>query len=229
MYSQLKNRVYEANLLLPKLGLVDLTWGNVSEVDRHNGVVAIKPSGVEYDAMKPEDIVVVELKSGKVVEGGLNPSSDLATHLELYRSFENVGAVVHTHSKFATAFAQCKLPVMPLGTTHADTFYGPIPCTRDLTEQEISGEYEVNTGKLIVETFNGIDYNAVPAVLVASHGVFAWGKNAKKAFENALITERVAEMAYLCKNINDPKPVNKTLLDKHYLRKHGKNAYYGQK
>ena len=229
MYFDLKQRVFEANLMLPKLGLVDLTWGNVSEVDRANGVVAIKPSGVAYDAMSAEDIVIVDLKSGEVVDGKLNPSSDLPTHLELYRAFENIVAVVHTHSKYATSFAQSKQEIIPLGTTHADTFYGAIPCTRELTDEEIKGDYEVNTGKVIAERFENLDYDAIPSALVACHGVFTWGKSAVNAVENALITERVAEMAYITKTLGNKNPISQTLLDKHYERKHGKNAYYGQK
>ena len=229
MYFDLKQRVFEANLMLPKLGLVDLTWGNVSEVDRANGVVAIKPSGVAYDAMSAEDIVIVDLKSGEVVDGKLNPSSDLPTHLELYRAFENIVAVVHTHSKYATSFAQSKQEIIPLGTTHADTFYGAIPYTRGLTDEEIKGDYEVNTGKVIAERFENLDYDAIPSVLVACHGVFTWGKSAVNAVENALITERVAEMAYITKTLGNQNPISQTLLDKHYERKHGKNAYYGQK
>ena len=228
MYDELKKRVLKANLSLPKLGLVDLTWGNVSEIDREKGVIAIKPSGVSYDEMTENDIVVVNLEDGKTVEGELNPSSDLDTHLALYRAFPSIGGVVHTHSKYATAFAQQHSPIPALGTTHADYFYGDIPCTRDLTDDEINGKYEYNTGLVIEETFRGLDYEAVPCTLVASHGLFAWGKSGAKAVENAFVAERCAEMAYIGLDIGNRTKIKQSLLDRHYYRKHGKNATYGQ-
>lgn len=230
MLKQLKEEVLKANLLLPKYGLVVFTWGNVSAIDREKGLVAIKPSGVEYDDMKAEDIVIVELATGKVVEGKLKPSSDTPTHLELYKKFPNVGGIVHTHSRWATIFAQAKRPIKPYGTTHADYFYGDIPCTRLLSEDEIKGEYEHNTGKVIVETFKDIDPDQVPGVVVASHGPFSWGKDALDAVHNAVVMEEVAMMSWHAK-VENPmlEPMQKVLLDKHFLRKHGKNAYYGQK
>ena len=229
MYDELKKRVLKANLSLPKLGLVDMTWGNVSEIDREKGVIAIKPSGVSYDEMTENDIVVINLEDGKTVEGELNPSSDLDTHLALYRAFPSIGGVVHTHSKYATAFAQQHSPIPALGTTHADYFYGDIPCTRDLTDDEINGKYEYNTGLVIEETFRGLDYEAVPCTLVASHGLFAWGANAAKAVENAFVAERCAEMAYIGLDIGKRAQIKQSLLDRHYYRKHGANATYGQR
>ena len=230
MLEQLKQEVLKANLALRDHALVTLTWGNASGIDRERGLVVIKPSGVDYDVMKAEDMVVLDL-DGNVVEGELNPSSDAPTHLELYRRFENIGGVVHTHSAFATAFAQARADIPALGTTHADHFYGDIPCTRDMTGEEIKGEYELETGKVIVETFRerAIDPDNMPAVLVASHGVFTWGSNVKKAEENALVAEKTAEMAYYSISIEPVKKIKKTLLDKHFWRKHGANAYYGQK
>ncbi len=229
MLEQLKEQVFRANLALPRYGLIDLTWGNVSGIDREKGLVVIKPSGVSYDVMKAEDMVVVDLNTGKVVEGKLNPSSDIPTHLVLYREFPDIGGVVHTHSRYATTFAQAKRSITAFGTTHADNFYGDIPCTRELSADEINGEYEKETGNVIVETFKDIDPNAVPAVVVASHGAFAWGKDADKAVENALVLERVAEMAYRTIALGQTERVDQVLLDKHYFRKHGANAYYGQK
>lgn len=229
MLEKLKNEVFLANLALPRYGLIDLTWGNVSGIDRESGLVVIKPSGVSYDTMSADDMVVVDLMTGKSVEGKLNPSSDLPTHLVLYRAFSEIGGVVHTHSRYATSFAQAKRDIVAFGTTHADNFYGDIPCTRELTPDEINGEYEKETGNVIVETFGGIDPNAVPAVIVASHGAFTWGKNAEKAVENALVLERVAEMAYRTMMLGQTERVSQVLLDKHYFRKHGANAYYGQK
>lgn len=232
MYTELKQRVFKANMLLPKYDLVKFTWGNVSEVDRENGVVAIKPSGVEYDTMTSDDIVVVDLYTGRTVEGRYKPSSDTATHLEIYRSFPQVGGIVHTHSRWATIFAQMKQDVPALGTTHGDYFYGSIPATRDMTKAEIEGEYELNTGKVIVETFAERKINPVdvPGVVVASHGPFSWGKDADNAVHNAVVLEEVAFMAWhtmqLAQGIG---PMSQDLLDKHYLRKHGANAYYGQK
>ncbi len=228
MLEQLKEKVLKANLSLRDYGLVSLTWGNASGIDRESGLVVIKPSGVEYDVMRAEDMVVMDLQ-GNVVEGELNPSSDAPTHLELYRSFPEIGGVVHTHSIYATAFAQAHKPIPALGTTHADHFYGDIPCTPDMTDEEINGEYELNTGKVIVRTFEGVDPMHIPAVLVASHGVFTWGSSAKSAAENALVTEKTAEMAYLSLTVAPERKIKQTLLNRHFFRKHGANAYYGQK
>ncbi len=228
MLEQLKSEVLRANLFLRDTGLVCLTWGNASGIDREKGLVVIKPSGVEYDAMRPEDMVVMDL-DGKVVEGELNPSSDAPTHLELYRKFPTVGGVVHTHSTYATAFAQAHRDIPALGTTHADHFWGDIPCTPDMSAEEIAGEYERNTGKVIVRTFDGKDPAKIPAVLVASHGVFTWGPSPAKAAENALVTEKTAEMAYLSLTVAPMQQISQNLLDRHFLRKHGAGAYYGQK
>lgn len=230
MLEQLKQEVYEANMLLPEHKLITFTWGNVSGIDREKGLVVIKPSGVEYPSMTAEDMVVVDLESGKTVEGTLNPSSDTATHLELYRSFVNIGGVVHTHSRWATIYSQAGCGIKPLGTTHSDYFFGEIPCTRKMTDEEIANEYELNTGKVIVETFAGKAPDDIPAVLVHSHGPFTWGTDAKNAVHNAVVLEEVAFMAWHNEMFNpDLKAMQKTLLDKHYLRKHGANAYYGQK
>lgn len=228
MLEELKKEVCEANLLLPKYGLVTFTWGNVSGIDRKSGIVAIKPSGVPYEELFPEKIVLVDLE-GNIIEGDLNPSSDVETHLTLYRSFAQIGGVVHTHSLFATSFAQAKRPLLPLGTTHADTFYGAVPCTRELTEEEIRTDYEKNTGKVIIETAENF-YKKIPAVLVASHGPFAWGSTAKKAVENITVLEETAKMAVYTLALNpEAKELSRPLVDKHFLRKHGENAYYGQK
>ncbi len=231
MYDELKKRVYEANMLLPKHELVTFTWGNASEIDRENNVVAIKPSGVEYDKLKPAHIVVLDLDSGGIVDGDLNPSSDTPTHLELYKRFPNIGGVVHTHSSCGTAWAQAGRAIPPYGTTHADYFYGEIPCTRPLDEQEVKSAYELNTGKVIADTFekNGIDPAAVPGVLVSNHAPFSWGVDARDAVHNAVVLEEVAKMAFMCELI-DPqiKLMPEYVLNKHYLRKHGKDAYYGQ-
>ena len=230
MYKQLKERVYKANMLLPKYELVKFTWGNVSEIDRKNSVIGIKPSGVEYDDLTPQDIVIVDLKTGEVVEGNLKPSSDTKTHLELYRSFENLGGIVHTHSRWATIFSQMGEEIPALGTTHADYFYGSIPVTRTMTSVEIASDYEENTGKVIVETFKRLNYKDIPSVLVHSHGPFSWGTDAYNAVHNAVVLEEVAFMAWhsLLKNKN-LQSMQQNLLDKHYLRKHGENSYYGQK
>ena len=234
MLNELKQQVLEANLLLPKYGLITFTWGNVSGIDRDKGLVVIKPSGVEYDGMTAEHMVVVELESGKTVDGNLSPSSDTATHIALFKAFPNIGGVVHTHSRWATIFAQAGMSIPALGTTHADYFYGEIPCTRKMTEQEITGEYEAETGKVIVESFvalqkSGISPDAIPAALVHSHGPFTWGKNAADAVHNAVVLEEIAFMAWHNIMLNpNIQPMQKELLDKHYLRKHGKNAYYGQ-
>lgn len=230
MLEKLKQEVYEANMLLPKYGLVTFTWGNVSAVDRENGMMVIKPSGVEYDSMSPDDMVVVELASGKVAEGRWKPSSDTPTHLELYRAFEGVGGIVHTHSRWATSFAQAGRGILAMGTTHADYFYGEIPCTDTMTADEIKGEYEKETGSVIIKAFDGIDPMTIPAVLVKSHGPFTWGANAAEAVHNAVVLEEAAFMNYHAMTINPSAgEMQKELLDKHYLRKHGKNAYYGQK
>ena len=229
MLEKLKEEVLEANLMLPKYGLVTFTWGNVSAVDRESGMVVIKPSGVEYSEMKAEDMVVVHLKTGEVVEGNLNPSSDTPTHLKLYRAFKNVGGIVHTHSRWATSFAQAGRGIVPMGTTHADYFYGEIPCTRAMTPDEIGGEYEKETGTVIVEAFEGIDPMTIPAVLVKSHGPFTWGGSPAEAVHNAVVLEEAAFMNYHAMMINPQVGfMQQELLDKHYLRKHGENAYYGQ-
>ncbi|MDE7293827.1 MAG: L-ribulose-5-phosphate 4-epimerase [Oscillospiraceae bacterium] len=229
MLEKLKQEVLEANLLLPRYKLVTFTWGNVSAVCREEGVMIIKPSGVEYDNMTAEDMVVVSLETGETVEGKYKPSSDTPTHLELYRKFEYVGGIVHTHSRWATSFAQAGRGIIPMGTTQADYFYGEIPCTRSMTPAEIKGEYEKETGNVIIETFKGIDPITVPAVLVKSHGPFTWGKNAAEAVHNAVVLEEVAFMNYHAMTL-DPSvgKMQQELLDKHYLRKHGANAYYGQ-
>ncbi|MDE5577429.1 MAG: L-ribulose-5-phosphate 4-epimerase [Oscillospiraceae bacterium] len=230
MLEKLKQEVLEANLMLPKYGLVTFTWGNVSAVDRESGMVVIKPSGVEYGEMTADHMVVVELATGKVAEGKLNPSSDTPTHLELYRAFEGLGGIVHTHSRWATSFAQAGVGIVPMGTTHADYFYGEIPCTRAMTPEEIAGEYEKETGTVIIEAFKDIDPLTIPAVLVKSHGPFTWGKTAAEAVHNAVVLEEAAFMNYHAIGLN-PRVghMQQELLDKHYLRKHGATAYYGQK
>lgn len=230
MLEALKEKVLQANLLLPKHDLVTFTWGNVSEIDRESGLIVIKPSGVDYDGMKAEDMVVLDL-DGKVVEGHYKPSSDTPTHIALYKAFPGIGGVVHTHSRWATSFAQAGSGITAYGTTQGDTFYGEIPCTRKMTPEEIGGEYELETGNVIIETFNkrGIDPLQVPAVLVNSHGPFTWGKDANDAVHNSVVLEECAFMAFHAKMINpDLGAMQQELLDKHYLRKHGKNAYYGQ-
>ena len=230
MVEALKQQVLEANLQLPKLHLVTFTWGNVSGVDRDLGVMVIKPSGVEYDQLQRDDMVVVSLKTGEVIEGWLRPSSDTDTHLELYRSFPNIGGVVHTHSTWATIFAQIGHGIPPLGTTHADYFYGEVPCTRPMTEAEIRGSYERETGTVIVERFAGLDPDQIPAVLVHSHGPFTWGSSPADAVHNAAVLETCAMMAWHTMAFSSPAvpPMQRQLLDRHYLRKHGAAAYYGQ-
>jgi L-ribulose-5-phosphate 4-epimerase len=230
MLSNLKISVFEANLSLVKYGLVIFTWGNVSGIDRDKGLVVIKPSGVTYDAMKPDDMVVVDM-DGRVVEGYLKPSSDTPTHLVLYKAFPDIGGIVHTHSPWATAWAQSGQPIPALGTTHADYFYGAIPCTRKLSIAEVENSYEEETGNVITETFRNanLDPNAIPGVLVNNHAPFSWGKNPHMAAHNAKVLEEVAQMAYHTLQLNPKASIDQFLLDKHYLRKHGKNAYYGQK
>lgn len=230
MLEELKKKVYEANILLPKYGLVTFTWGNVSAIDRESGYFVIKPSGVEYEDMGPEDMVIMDLDGNKV-EGNLNPSSDTATHIEIYKGFKEVGGIVHTHSSYATSWAQAGRGIPCYGTTHADYFYGEIPCVRNLSKEEIEEAYEKNTGVLIVSEFERLKKYpvAVPAVLCKNHGVFAWGKDAHAAVHNAVVTEEVAKMAYRCELINsEVKEAPQELQDKHYYRKHGANAYYGQ-
>ena len=229
MLEELKQAVFEANLLLPKYDLVTFTWGNVSGVDREKGLMVIKPSGVEYDTMRPEDMVVVSLKTGEKVEGDLNPSSDTDTHVVLYNAFPDIGGIVHTHSRWATTFAQAGQGIEALGTTHGDYFYGEIPCTRKMTPEEIGGKYELETGNVIVETFRDKSANDIHAVLVHSHGPFCWGTSPKNAVHNAVVLEELAFMAWHAKMLNPAlPPMQQELLDKHYLRKHGANAYYGQ-
>lgn len=228
MLEELKKQVLEANLLLPKYGLITFTWGNASGIDRESGLVVIKPSGVEYDGMTAGDMVVVDL-NGKVVEGKYKPSSDTPTHLELYKAFPECGGIVHTHSRWATSFAQAGRGIIPMGTTQGDYFYGEIPCTRKMTPAEIAGEYEKETGTVIIETFKGTDPAAVPGVLVHSHGPFSWGTDALNAVHNAVVMEEVAFMNFHALMLEPDKGcMQQELLDKHYLRKHGKNAYYGQ-
>jgi len=230
MLDDLKRRVLEANLLLPVHGLITFTWGNVSGVDRERGLVVIKPSGVSYEGMSVEHMVVVELESGKVVDGALSPSSDTATHLALYRAFPNIGGIVHTHSRWATIFSQAGRGIPALGTTHADYFFGEVPCTRMMSQAEIAVDYEANTGAVIVELFSGLDADALPAALVHSHGPFVWGKDALVAVHNAVVLEEVAFMAWHNLILSPGvMPMQDELLFKHYLRKHGPNAYYGQK
>ena len=229
MLEELKEKVYKANMELPAHGLVVFTWGNASGIDREKGLVVIKPSGVEYSELTPDDMVVLDLESGERVEGKLNPSSDTATHLVLYRAFPEIGGVVHTHSRWATIWAQAGTGVPALGTTHGDYFYGEIPCTRKMTPEEIGGEYERETGNVIVETFEGRSAADIPAVLVHSHGPFAWGTDPSNAVHNAVVLEELAFMAWHNMMMDPALPaMQQELLDKHYLRKHGKNAYYGQ-
>ncbi|MEG0361490.1 MAG: L-ribulose-5-phosphate 4-epimerase [Longicatena sp.] len=231
MLEKLKQEVFEANLLLPKYGLITFTWGNVSGIDRDSGIIAIKPSGVEYDNMNANDIVLCDLE-GNVVEGSLKPSSDLMTHIEFYKNFPNIKGAVHTHSRWATAFAQAGVPIPALGTTQADYFYGDIPCTRLMSESEIHGEYELETGNVIVETFKekGLNPDHMPGVLVHSHGPFAWGKDPLEAVHNAVVMEECASMAFISVVLQggNVQPMQQVLIDKHFKRKHGPNAYYGQ-
>ncbi|MGU9759907.1 L-ribulose-5-phosphate 4-epimerase [Serratia marcescens] len=231
MLTQLKQQVLEANLDLPRHKLVTFTWGNVSAVDRERGLVVIKPSGVEYEHMTAEDMVVVDLASGRTVEGTKKPSSDTATHLALYREFADIGGIVHTHSRHATIWAQAGLDIPAWGTTHADYFYGAIPCTRLMTQDEIEHDYELETGNVIIETFRrrDINPNAIPAVLVNAHGPFAWGKDAHNAVHNAVVLEEIAYMGIFSRQLTPGiHSMQRELLDKHYLRKHGQHAYYGQ-
>ena len=229
MLEELKKQVYEANMMLPKYDLVTFTWGNVSAIDRESGLFVIKPSGVEYDQLKPEDMVVVDLQGNKV-EGEYNPSSDTATHVVLYNRFKDIKGVVHTHSSWATSWAQAGRSIPCYGTTHADYIYGEVPCVRNLTKGEIEEAYEKNTGVLIAEYFKDKDYKSVPAVLCKNHGPFTWGKDAKEAVHNAVVLEEVAKMAFRSEQIcPEVKPAPQELQDKHYYRKHGAGAYYGQK
>lgn len=228
MLEELKEKVYKANLELVEHGLVIFTWGNVSAIDRNKGLVVIKPSGVSYDAMKPSDMVVVDLE-GNVVEGDLNPSSDTPTHLALYRAWPEIGGVVHTHSTYATAWAQAGKDIPNIGTTHADYFHHDIPCTEDMTEAEILGEYELETGNVIIRRFEGMNPVHTPGVLVRNHGPFSWGKDAFDAVHNAVVMEQVAKMAHIAYMVNPELTMNRHLIEKHFNRKHGPGAYYGQK
>lgn len=228
MLEKLKKQVLQANLDLVKHKLVIFTWGNVSGIDREQGLVVIKPSGVAYENMKAEDMVVVDLK-GKIIESKLKPSSDTPTHLVLYNKFKNIGGIVHTHSQWATSWAQAGKDIPAYGTTHADYFYGTIPCTRKLNQSEVESDYEKNTGEVIVETFADLDYSAMPGVLVNGHAPFSWGKDAAEAVHNSVVLDELAKMAFRTQILGNFEPVDKFLLDKHYLRKHGKDAYYGQK
>lgn len=230
MLEELKQQVYEANMLLPEYKLITFTWGNVSGIDREKGLVAIKPSGVDYDKLTPEDMVIVALEDGKVIEGCLSPSSDTDTHLELYRNFSSIAGVVHTHSQWATIWSQAGRSINAYGTTHADYFSGAIPCTRAMTDLEIEGDYELNTGKVIVETFKDMNPDYMPAVLVKSHGPFTWGKDPVEAVHNAVVLDQLAMMACYTEQIaGGSYPMQDVLLNKHFYRKHGENAYYGQK
>ena len=231
MLEHLKEQVYKANMALVEHGLVIFTWGNVSGIDREKGLVVIKPSGVSYDVMKADDMVVVDLATGAVVEGDLRPSSDTPTHLAIYRAWPEVGGVVHTHSTYATAWAQAGIALPNIGTTHADYFHNAIPCTPDMTESEVKGDYELETGNVIVNTFNGGGINPMhtPGVLVKNHGPFAWGKTPDEAVHNAVVMEQVAKMAFVAYQVNPHLTMNPLLVEKHFSRKHGPNAYYGQK
>lgn len=225
---QLKQQVFEANMALPRHGLVTFTWGNVSGIDRDKQYIAIKPSGVPYETMSAEDMVIVDMK-GVVIEGKYRPSSDTATHLALYKQYPEIGGVVHTHSTHATAWAQAGLSIPALGTTHADYFFGDIPCSRPLTSEEVQGEYELNTGNVIIETLNNVNPLHTPGIVVYQHGPFAWGKSIEDAVHNAVVMEEVAQMAWISRGINPQlKPIDSYLMNKHFQRKHGENAYYGQ-
>lgn len=229
MLKELKEKVFKATLDLVRHGLVIFTWGNVSGIDRERGLVVIKPSGVDYDAMKASDMVVVDLSTGEVVEGDLRPSSDTPTHLAIYRAFAEAGGVVHTHSTYATAWAQAGLDLPNIGTTHADYFHEAIPCTPDMTRDEVNGDYELETGHVIVRRFEGMNPMHTPGVLVKNHGPFTWGKSPADAVHNAVVLEQVAKMAYIAETLNPSLTMNPLLVEKHYMRKHGPNAYYGQK
>jgi L-ribulose-5-phosphate 4-epimerase len=228
MLEQLKEAVYRANMDLVAHGLVIFTWGNVSGIDRERGLVVIKPSGVDYATMKPSDMVVVDLATGKVVDGELRPSSDTPTHLELYRAFPEIQGVVHTHSTYATAWAQAGKDIPNIGTTHADYFHDAIPCTADMTAEEVCGDYELQTGKVIVKRFEGLQPMHTPGVLVKNHGPFSWGKSPADAVHNAVVMEQVAKMAFIAFVVNPQLTMNPLLVEKHFNRKHGPNAYYGQ-
>ncbi len=228
MLEELKERVLKANLDLVRHGLVIFTWGNVSAIDRESGLVVIKPSGVAYEGMKASDMVVVDLE-GNVIDGDLNPSSDTPTHLVLYKSFPEIGGIVHTHSTYATAWAQAGLDIPNIGTTHADYFYKAIPCTADMTEEEVNGAYELETGNVIVRRFAGMNPAHTPGVLVKNHGPFSWGKSADEAVHNAVVMEQVAKMAFISYSVNPRLSMNRLLIEKHFSRKHGPGAYYGQK
>ena len=228
MLEELKEKVFRANLELVEHGLVIFTWGNVSGIDRGKGLIVIKPSGVSYDDMKAEDMVVVDLATGKVVEGNLRPSSDTPTHLALYRAFPEIGGVVHTHSTYATAWAQSGLDLPNIGTTHADYFHDAVPCTRMMTQEEVGGDYEAETGSVIVEAFENINYIHTPGVLVSNHGPFTWGKTPAEAVHNAVVLEQVAKMASIAFTLNPNLKMNPLLVEKHFSRKHGPKAYYGQ-
>ncbi|MEN8117850.1 MAG: L-ribulose-5-phosphate 4-epimerase [Bacteroidota bacterium] len=227
MLERLKEEVLQANLNLVKHGLVMFTWGNASGIDRDKQLVVIKPSGISFERMKPKDMVVLNLY-GQVIEGNLKPSTDAPTHLVLYRQFENIGGVVHTHSEWATSWAQAGIGIPAIGTTHADCFYGEIPCTRKLTREEIESDYELETGKIIVERFNELDQDSIPGILVNNHGPFSWGKDVQDAVLNAVVLEEIAKTTYRSVQLNPEATMDNALLDRHYLRKHGKNAYYGQ-
>lgn len=228
MLEELKEKVFKANLDLVKHGLVIFTWGNVSGIDRESGLVVIKPSGVSYDEMKADDMVVVDINTGNVVEGSLRPSSDTPTHLALYRAFPEIGGVVHTHSTYATAWAQAGVDLPNIGTTHADYFHDAVPCTRDMTEAEVKGEYELETGNVIVDRFKTLNPVHTPGVLVKNHGPFAWGTSPADAVHNAVVLEQVAKMASIAYTVNPSLTMNPLLIEKHFSRKHGPNAYYGQ-
>jgi L-ribulose-5-phosphate 4-epimerase len=229
MLEELKEKVFKANLELVKQGLVIFTWGNVSGIDRETGYMVIKPSGVSYDDMKASDMVVVDINTGAVVEGELNPSSDTPTHIELYKAFKNIQGVVHTHSTYATAWAQAGMDIPNIGTTHADYFHNAIPCTESMTEEEVKGAYELETGNVIIKRFEGLNPVHTPGVLVKNHGPFSWGKDGFDAVHNAVVMEQVAKMAYIAFGVNPNLTMNDLLIEKHFNRKHGPNAYYGQK